>query len=144
MFPAVVLEKNTLWKHHARSPGLQALDKPPSTPPIMMFTNVLGLVATATVGLGASLQQVSSWGANPTKIQMFIYVPDKLAASPPVVVAVSAPFPASAPSELSGLTAPHSSTPAVAAGAGGSREPPAWPRSPTSRASSSSTPARPT
>jgi acetylxylan esterase len=63
----------------------------------MMFTNVLGLVATATVGLGASLQQVSSWGANPTKIQMFIYVPDKLAASPPVVVAVSPPFTAGAP-----------------------------------------------
>ncbi|KAK1834554.1 Alpha/Beta hydrolase protein [Podospora conica] len=54
----------------------------------MMFTNLLGLVATATVGMGASLQQVNNWGANPTKIQMFIYVPDKLAAKPPVVVAL--------------------------------------------------------
>ena len=63
----------------------------------MLFSNIVGLVATATLGMGASLQQVSNWGANPTKIQMFIYVPDKLAAKPPVVVAVSPPFPVPLP-----------------------------------------------
>jgi poly(hydroxyalkanoate) depolymerase family esterase len=36
----------------------------------------------------ASLQQVSSWGASgvPTYISMYIYVPDKLATNPPIVV----------------------------------------------------------
>lgn len=88
----------------------------------MMFTNVLGLVATATVGMAASLQQVSSWGANPTKIQMYIYVPDKLAASPPVVVAVSPPFPRQCPPLRAQRTdSPHSFTPAVAADADGSQ-----------------------
>lgn len=87
----------------------------------MMFTNVLVLVATATVGMAASLQQVSSWGANPTKIQMYIYVPDKLAASPPVVVAVSPPFPRHYPLRAQRTDSPHSFTPAVAADAGGSQ-----------------------
>ncbi|KAK1222718.1 Feruloyl esterase B [Marasmius sp. AFHP31] len=46
-------------------------------------------LATAAVGaLGASLQQVTNWGANPTGIRMNIYVPDKLAANPAVIVAL--------------------------------------------------------
>ena len=56
---------------------------------------VLGVYArsAALFGLacGASLQQVADFGQNPTKINMHIYVPDKLANSPAVVVAVSAP-----------------------------------------------------
>ena len=36
----------------------------------------------------ASLQQVSSWGASgvPSYIAMYIYVPDKLATKPPILV----------------------------------------------------------
>jgi poly(hydroxyalkanoate) depolymerase family esterase len=46
-----------------------------------------GLVAVAPAQ-AASLQQVSSWGASgvPTYIAMFIYVPDKVAANPPILV----------------------------------------------------------
>ncbi|KAH8810593.1 carbohydrate esterase family 1 protein [Xylogone sp. PMI_703] len=36
----------------------------------------------------ASLQQVSNFGYNPTSISMYIYVPDQLATSPPVIVAL--------------------------------------------------------
>jgi poly(3-hydroxybutyrate) depolymerase len=49
----------------------------------------LGFLASATAVLAASLQQVRDFGKNPTNLQMYIYVPDKLAASPPVIVAVS-------------------------------------------------------
>ncbi|KAK3387338.1 Alpha/Beta hydrolase protein [Podospora didyma] len=54
----------------------------------MLFTTFFGLAATATLGLGASLQQVTNWGGNPSKIQMYIYVPDKLAAKPAIIVAL--------------------------------------------------------
>jgi hypothetical protein len=37
----------------------------------------------------ASLQPVKDFGPNPSKISMNIYVPDKLGAKPPIVVAVS-------------------------------------------------------
>jgi hypothetical protein len=37
----------------------------------------------------ASLQPVTSWGDNPTKLSMSIYVPDKLAAKPPIIIVVS-------------------------------------------------------
>ena len=36
----------------------------------------------------ASLRQVSSFGSNPSGAKMFIYVPDRVAAKPPVVVAI--------------------------------------------------------
>ncbi|KAL0767917.1 hypothetical protein CaCOL14_008892 [Colletotrichum acutatum] len=54
----------------------------------------LTLLATAMTGLlaplasAASLQQVTSFGANPSGAKMYIYVPDKLAASPPIIVAI--------------------------------------------------------
>jgi hypothetical protein len=54
----------------------------------MLPKTFLGLAATAATCLGASLQQVSNFGNNPTKIQMHIYVPDKLAAKPAIIVAV--------------------------------------------------------
>jgi hypothetical protein len=54
----------------------------------MFLPSLLGLVAAAAVCLGASLQQVSNFGNNPTRIQMYAYVPDKLAAKPPIIVAV--------------------------------------------------------
>jgi poly(3-hydroxybutyrate) depolymerase len=47
----------------------------------------LGLLAVAPAQ-AASLQQVSNWGASgvPSYIAMFIYVPDKLATNPPILV----------------------------------------------------------
>jgi len=54
----------------------------------MLLSSVFGLVATATTALGASLTQVQNWGANPSKIQMYIYVPDKLATKPAIIVAL--------------------------------------------------------
>lgn len=47
-----------------------------------------GLLALANSVLGASLQQVPSFGDNPSSIQMYIYVPDKVATNPAVIVAV--------------------------------------------------------
>jgi len=57
----------------------------------MLLSSVFGLVATASTALGASLTQVQNFGTNPTKIQMFIYVPDKLATKPAIIVAVNKP-----------------------------------------------------
>ncbi|KAK4038193.1 carbohydrate esterase [Parachaetomium inaequale] len=54
----------------------------------MFLQTFLGLAATAATCLGASLQPVSDFGNNPTNIQMNIYVPDKLAAKPAVIVAL--------------------------------------------------------
>jgi acetylxylan esterase len=52
-----------------------------------------GLVATLTflsTGYGASLQTVKDWGDNPSGIsQMQIYVPDKIAAKPAIILGVS-------------------------------------------------------
>jgi poly(hydroxyalkanoate) depolymerase family esterase len=57
-------------------------------------------VAAATVALGAavltgappaaaaSLQEITGFGANPTSLRMHLYVPDRLAANPPLLVAV--------------------------------------------------------
>jgi poly(hydroxyalkanoate) depolymerase family esterase len=51
------------------------------------MTAAFGLFSVAPAQ-AASLQQVSSWGASgvPTYIAMFIYVPDKLATNPPILV----------------------------------------------------------
>ncbi len=54
----------------------------------MLFQTVFGLAAAATTAFAASLQQVSSFGSNPTKINMYIYVPDKVAPKPAIIVAV--------------------------------------------------------
>jgi len=56
---------------------------------LTMLLSSLALLGLAATSLGASLVQVKDFGANPTKIQMYIYVPDKLATKPAVVVAVS-------------------------------------------------------
>ncbi len=47
------------------------------------------VTARAAAITAASLQQVSGFGTNPTKTQMYIYVPTKLATNPAIVVAVS-------------------------------------------------------
>jgi poly(3-hydroxybutyrate) depolymerase len=56
---------------------------------MLLLESVLKLAAFAGLASSASLKQVTSFGSNPTGVQMFIYVPDKLAASPAVIVAVS-------------------------------------------------------
>jgi acetylxylan esterase len=54
---------------------------------IALFSVLLSLAAVAPAR-AASLQQVSNWGANgvPTYVTMYVYVPDKLAANPPILV----------------------------------------------------------
>jgi len=54
----------------------------------MLGSVLTAVVATASLAMGASLQAVTGFGKNPTNIQMYIYVPDKLAAKPAVIVAV--------------------------------------------------------
>ena len=48
---------------------------------------ILGLSLAAPAG-AASLQQVNDWGASgvPSYVKMYIYVPDKLATKPPILV----------------------------------------------------------
>lgn len=42
----------------------------------------------ASLSLAAKLTQVTSGWENPTKLSFYIYVPDKLAAKPPVIIVV--------------------------------------------------------
>jgi hypothetical protein len=62
-----------------------------SIPTIMLRPSPSIFVLATCVALGfcASLQAVASFGTNPTNIQMYIYVPDKLATKPAIIVAVS-------------------------------------------------------
>jgi hypothetical protein len=53
-----------------------------------MLSQILLLLFVAAVGHCASLQQVSNFGNNPSKINMYIYVPDKVATKPAIIVAV--------------------------------------------------------
>jgi poly(3-hydroxybutyrate) depolymerase len=55
----------------------------------MLLRSVLNLAAFAGLASSASLKQVTNFGANPTGLQMYLYVPDKLATAPAVIVAVS-------------------------------------------------------
>ncbi|KAL2074984.1 hypothetical protein VTL71DRAFT_8764 [Oculimacula yallundae] len=55
---------------------------------LIPLPSLLVLAASATVGLCASLVKVSNFGSNPTNINMYIYVPDKVAAKPAVIVAL--------------------------------------------------------
>ena len=62
------------------------------------FTKLLALVASATslftgsdaaaIEKRAALTQVTNFGSNPSNTKMYIYVPAKLAAKPPVIVAL--------------------------------------------------------
>ena len=53
----------------------------------LFIASALGLLANRSAA-AASLQPVSNWGASgvPSYISMYIYVPDKLAATPPILV----------------------------------------------------------
>ena len=57
----------------------------------MMFRNLVLVLASATAALSASLQRVTNFGSNPAGIQMNIYVPDRVASNPAVIVAVCFP-----------------------------------------------------
>ncbi|TKA66202.1 hypothetical protein B0A55_08629 [Friedmanniomyces simplex] len=48
----------------------------------------MGLVAAAPLARRAALTQVTNFGSNPTNTEMFIYVPSKVVANPPVIVAI--------------------------------------------------------
>lgn len=52
-----------------------------------LFTLTLGKSLKASVTPG-SLQQVTSFGSNPTNVGMYIYVPNNLASEPGIVVAI--------------------------------------------------------
>lgn len=102
----------------------------------MLLTSLLPILALATPGLGAKLEQVTNFGGNPTKINMYIYVPDKLASKPAVIVAVRI---ISIELQASNLTC-DSSTPAEEQDPSGTAAP-SSPPTPTKTALSSSIPA---
>jgi len=61
---------------------------------LIMYSSMITYAAIAIgvfapVAWSASLQQVTDFGANPSNLLMYIYVPDKVATSPAVIVAVS-------------------------------------------------------
>jgi len=64
----------------------------PTGPAITTPSTTAQATATAAPITPARLQQVSGFGSNPTGTQMFIYVPNRLAANPAIVVAVSFQF----------------------------------------------------
>jgi acetylxylan esterase len=57
----------------------------------MLLKPILVLASAVGIAFSASLQSVSNFGTNPTKINMYIYVPDKVATKPAVIVAVLHP-----------------------------------------------------
>ncbi|KAM7209922.1 Alpha/Beta hydrolase fold [Rhypophila decipiens] len=58
----------------------------------MLFRGVVGLLTAAVtagqLAVAAKLEKVANFGSNPTKINMYIYVPDKLATKPAIIVAM--------------------------------------------------------
>lgn len=54
----------------------------------MLLRSIYGAVTSAVLVTSASLQQVTNWGGNPSRINMYIYVPDRVAAKPAVIVAL--------------------------------------------------------
>lgn len=54
----------------------------------MRLLSLLTAALSGSIAAAASLQQVTSFGANPSGAKMYIYVPDKVAASPPIIVAI--------------------------------------------------------
>ncbi|RDW68133.1 hypothetical protein BP6252_09529 [Coleophoma cylindrospora] len=53
-----------------------------------MWSTILSLAFLTTSVLGAALTQVTDFGSNPTNVSMYIYVPDKVVANPPIIVAL--------------------------------------------------------
>lgn len=55
----------------------------------MLLYSLLAIVLSAVLSAGASLKPVTSFGSNPTSLQMYLYVPDKVEQKPAIIVAVS-------------------------------------------------------
>ncbi|KAL2129244.1 hypothetical protein VTI74DRAFT_8013 [Chaetomium olivicolor] len=53
-----------------------------------LLQSLTKLATLAGLASSASLKQITNFGSNPTGLQMHIYVPDKLAASPAIIVAL--------------------------------------------------------
>jgi len=54
----------------------------------LLTTTLVGLAGLAGLASSASLKQVTSFGSNPSNTKMYIYVPDKVASKPPIIVAI--------------------------------------------------------
>src|SRR3569833_1268916 len=63
----------------------------------MLVQLMSGLLAMVQLTAAAKLEKVADFGANPTRINMYIYVPDKLATKPATIVAVSIGTPTESP-----------------------------------------------
>lgn len=48
----------------------------------------MAMLAMSSLAFAASLTQVSNWGNTDNGVSMYIYVPDRVATKPPVIVAV--------------------------------------------------------
>ncbi|UKZ94615.1 uncharacterized protein TrAFT101_009475 [Trichoderma asperellum] len=48
----------------------------------------IAMLAMSSLAFAASLTQVSNWGNTDTGVSMYIYVPDRVATNPPVIVAI--------------------------------------------------------
>lgn len=71
----------------------------------MLFKSLVLLAGTAAVAHGAPsapgandiprdvLTQISSWGSNPTNLQLHLYAPSNLTGKPAIILAVSTPPP---------------------------------------------------
>src|SRR5690348_15363254 len=55
---------------------------------IVGCTALVALLCAAKTASAASLQRVNDFGSNPSGALMYIYVPDQLAESPPILVAL--------------------------------------------------------
>ena len=58
----------------------------------MLFGTLLGLAAAVEMASAAKLEKIANFGANPSKITMFLYAPDKVATKPAIIVAVRTRF----------------------------------------------------
>ena len=54
----------------------------------MLFYSIFYFALLTGLASCASLTRVTEFGANPTELQMFLYVPDKVADNPAIIVAV--------------------------------------------------------
>lgn len=59
----------------------------------MVLFSLLYVAFSAAIAAAASLQRVTNFGNNPTGINMHIYVPDRVAADPAIIVAVRGEIP---------------------------------------------------
>jgi acetylxylan esterase len=66
----------------------EVIEGPSQTAKMKLTAAILSLLGLASAATAASLTRVNSFGANTSNAKMFIYVPDKLADKPPIIVAI--------------------------------------------------------